>query len=239
MNPVKEHLTAKQPTVGLWLSFASAATAELIASFGLDWLMIDTEHGPASFETVEEMIRAVRATPTVPLVRVQDGSHSTIKKALDRGPAGVLVPLVESAEQARGIVEACKFPPEGTRGIAGTRASRFGLDLKGYLESWDRDVIVAVPGIDVLFIGPNDLSAGLGCFQQFDRPEYTRAVARIKAAADARGIATGYMCTDAASTVAKVGEGFRFVAAGTDARLLAGAAHALASDIRKGLTTRA
>jgi 2-keto-3-deoxy-L-rhamnonate aldolase RhmA len=251
-NALKEKLLAKEPTVGLWLSFASAAAAELVATFGFDWLMIDTEHGPASFETVEDMIRAIRPTPTVPLVRVQDGDHSTIKKALDRGAAGVLVPLVESAEQARGIVEACKFPPEGTRGIAGTRASRFGLDLRGYLESWNRDVVIAlqietragleaveaiaaVAGVDVLFIGPNDLSAGLGCFQQFDRPEYVRAVSRIRAAADARGIATGYMATDAASTVARVRDGFRFVAAGTEARVLAGATHALASEIRRNL----
>ncbi len=251
-NPVKEKLAAKEPTVGFWLSFASAAVAELVASFGMDWVMIDTEHGPASFETVEDMIRAIRPVPTVPLVRVQDGNHSTIKKALDRGAAGVLVPMVESAEQARGIVDACTFPPDGSRGIAGTRASRFGLDLRGYLESWNRDVVIAlqvetrpgleaveaiaaVPGVDCLFIGPNDLSAGLGRFQEFDRPEYTRAVARIKAAGDAHGIATGYMATDAASTVARVGEGFRFVAAGTEARVLAGATHALFSDIRKGL----
>jgi 2-keto-3-deoxy-L-rhamnonate aldolase RhmA len=202
------------------------------------------------------MIRAIRPTPTTALVRVQDANHSTIKKALDRGAEGVLVPLVESAEQARGIVAACRFPPEGTRGIAGTRATRFGLDLKGYLETWNKEVVVAlqietrpgleqveaiagVPGVDVLFVGPNDLSAGLGAFQQFDRPEFRQAVERIRKAADQRGIATGYMCTSAEGTLQKIDEGFRFVAVGTEARLLAGAAHTLSSEVRKGLATRA
>jgi 2-keto-3-deoxy-L-rhamnonate aldolase RhmA len=254
-NRVKEMLARGEPTVGHWLSFASPAVAELLASFGMDWLMLDTEHGPASYETLEDIIRAVRPTPAVPLVRVHDGQHSTIKKALDRGAMGVLVPLVESVEQARAIVAACKFPPEGTRGIAGTRAARFGLDLKAYVESWNRDVIVAVqietrpgveqveaiaavPGLDVLFIGPNDLSAGLGAFQQFDRPEYRDAVTRIKRAADAHRLATGYMALDAASTVQKVEEGFRFVAVGTDARLLAAAAQQTYGEIRRRLERR-
>jgi 2-keto-3-deoxy-L-rhamnonate aldolase RhmA len=254
-NRVKEMLARGEPTVGHWLSLASPALAELLASFGMDWLMLDTEHGPASYETVEDIIRAVRPTPAVPLVRVHDGQHSTIKKVLDRGAMGVLVPLVESAEQARAIVAACKFPPEGTRGIAGTRASRFGLDLKAYVESWNRDVIVgvqietrpgveqveaiaAVPGIDLLFVGPNDLSAGLGVFQQFERPEFRQAVERIRRAADARGLATGYMAFDAASTVQKVEEGFRFVAVGTDARLLAAAAQQTYGEIRRRLERR-
>lgn len=254
-NRVKELLRAGRPAVGHWLSLPSPAVAELMAGCGMDWLVIDTEHGPADYERVEDLLRAVNGTPAVPLVRVADNSPALIKKALDRGALGVLVPLVDTPEAAAAAVAASRYPPEGIRGVAGTRASRFGLDLESYVESWNREVLVAVqietrraldnveriavvPGVDVLFVGPNDLSAGLGLFQRFDHPEYIRAVARILGAANDHGIAAGYMCAGAESTLAKIDEGFRFVAAGTDARLLAGAARALYGAIHEGLARR-
>lgn len=254
-NLVKRRLQQKLPTVGNWITFPSPPLVELIAGYGMDWLMIDTEHGTASWETVEDMIRAMRGTDVTPLVRVGGNDPVLIKKALDRGAMGVLVPLVNDAEAARAAVAACKYPPDGIRGVAGTRANRYGADLPQYFAEWNRNVLVAcqietvqalenleaiaaVRGIDVLFVGPNDLSAGLNRFRQFDDPEFKRAVKRILEQSQRHGIATGYMTSTADEAVARVKEGFRFVSIGSDARLVAGATAATYEKIRAGLSER-
>lgn len=251
-NRVKELLRQGKPAVGHWLSFPSPDIAELLAGFGMDWMLIDTEHGPASYEDVENIVRAVAPHGVVPLVRVGENNPALIKRALDRGAAGVLVPMVNTAEEARAAVAACKFPPEGIRGVAGTRAARYGLDVKAYFEGWNRDVLVvvqvetrqgvanveeiaAVPGVDVLFIGPGDLSSSLGCFLRFDHPDFTAAVARIVAAGRARGVAAGYLATGADAALARVREGMTFIGVVTDSKLLADAAQATYRKVREGL----
>jgi 2-keto-3-deoxy-L-rhamnonate aldolase RhmA len=254
-NPVKERLTQGEPTIGYWLSLAAPAAAEVLAASGIDWLMIDTEHSPAGGETVEHMLRAMKGTPVVPLVRVAANDPALIKQALDRGALGVLVPLVGSAEQARAAVAASRYPPAGIRGVAGTRASGYGADLPRYFEEWNRQVLVAVqietvaaleqveaiaavPGLDVLFIGPNDLSAGLGCFRRFDHPDFRGAVRRILEAARRAGIAAGYMTAGPAEALARIAEGFHFVALGSDARLLGAAAAAQCAEVRRALAAQ-
>ncbi|HEY8530982.1 MAG TPA: aldolase/citrate lyase family protein [Limnochorda sp.] len=254
-NRVKERLKQGLPTVGTWINLPEPAVAEILAAYGMDWLVIDTEHGPMDWETVENLLRAMKGTEVVPLIRVAGNDPFLIKKALDRGAMGILVPMVNSAEEARAAVAAAKYPPEGFRGMAGTRASRYGLDMESYVESWNRDVLVviqvetraglehvesiaAVPGVDVLFVGPNDLSASLGIFRQYDHPLFQDAVRRIRDAARACGVAPGYMGRDAASVLAKVDEGFTFIAAGTDVGLLKEAASATYRAIRQGLQDR-
>lgn len=254
-NRVKERLKQGLPTVGTWIDLPEPAVAEILAAYGMDWLLIDTEHGPMGWETVENLLRAMRGTEVVPLIRVAGNDPFLIKQALDRGAMGVLVPMINSAEEARAAVAAAKYPPEGIRGLAGTRASRYGLDMGTYVERWNRDVLVvlqvetraglenveaiaAVPGVDVLFIGPNDLSAGLGIFRQYDHPTFQEAVRRIRDAAVKHGVAPGYMGRDAASVLAKVGEGFTFVAAGTDVGLLKEAAASTYRVIHQGLEDR-
>lgn len=214
--------------------------------------MIDTEHGPADYERVEDLLRAMHGSAATPLIRVAGNDPVLIKKALDRGALGVLVPLVSTAEAARAAVAASKFPPEGIRGVAGTRASRYGADLGEYFASWNREVLVAVqietvealnnvdaiasvPGLDVLFVGPNDLSAALNCFRQFDHPDFTRALDRVLSAAQRHRLATGFMASNADDVVARVKQGFRFVSCASDTRLLAGAVSAAYEKIRTGL----
>ena len=254
-NPVKQRLKQGLPVLGHWVSLASPAAVELMAAAGMDWLMIDTEHSPAEWETVEHMIRAMKGTEVVPLVRVAANDPVLIKKALDRGALGVLVPLVSTVEQARAVVAASTYPPEGIRGVAGTRASGYGADLPRYYAEWNRHVLVAcqietlqalenvetiasTPGLDVLFVGPNDLSAGLGCFRQFDHPAFVRAVDRILQAARDAGMAAGYMAAGAQEVLARIEQGFRFVALGSDARLLAAAVGSAYDAVRKGLATQ-
>ncbi len=254
-NRAKRRLQQGYPVIGHWISLPSPALVELLAGFGMDWLVIDTEHGPAGWETVEDMIRAMKGTVVTPLVRVAANDPAVIKKALDRGVLGAVIPLVGTAEEARAAVAACRYPPEGIRGVAGTRASRYGADLPQYVAEWNREVLVvcqvetagaldnveaiaATPGVDVLFVGPNDLSANLDRFRQFDHPDFTRAVDRILAAAGRHGVATGYMAGSVEEALARIDQGFRFMALGSDARLLAGAAAAVYGQMHKALEGR-
>lgn len=255
-NPTKQRLLRGEPVVGHWISFPCPAVVELLASFGMDWLLIDTEHGPADWERVEDLLRAMDGSGVTPLVRVSANDPALVKRALDRGAFGVLVPLVSTPEEARTAVAAAKYPPEGIRGVAGSRINRYGADLADYFAQWNQQVLVmvqvettealarvdeiaAVPGLDVLFIGPNDLSASLGVFRQFDHPEFRRAVDRILDAARRHGKACGYMAGSPDEVLDRIAQGFRFVAAGSDARLLASAASAAYTTIRRGLAGRA
>jgi 2-keto-3-deoxy-L-rhamnonate aldolase RhmA len=231
---------------------ALCSSVELLASLGVDWLLFDTEHGPATLETTEDLIRAAERGGVLPVTRVAANDPALIKQALDRGAFGILVPLVNSAAEARGAVRAAKYPPDGIRGVAGTRVNRFGMDLPQYFAAWNEVVLVAcqvetaeavehveeiaaVPGLDVVFIGPNDLSANLGVFRQFDHPTFTDAVQRVHQAAQAHGVAVGYLAAGVEEALACVSRGFVFVGAGSDARLLGSAAAALVSGIRKGM----
>ena len=240
-NRVKELLQRGEVAVGCWLSLPSPEVAEVLAELGPDWLLIDAEHGPASDETVENMIRAMRGTQVVPIVRVAANDAALIKKALDRGAHGVLVPLVSSPDDVRAAVAASHYPPRGIRGVAGTRASRYGLDLEAYFREWSQQVLVAVqvetrqaleqveaiarvPGLDLLFVGPNDLSAALGVFRQFDSPEFNRALDRVVAAARRAGVAAGYMAVNAEDALARIRQGFQFISLASDVRLLMSAA---------------
>ncbi|OGT25032.1 MAG: hypothetical protein A2Z17_06535, partial [Gammaproteobacteria bacterium RBG_16_66_13] len=250
-NAVKERIRHGMPTFGLWISLPCPSSVELLASFGMDWLLFDTEHGPATLETTEDLIRAAERSGVLPITRVAANDAALIKQALDRGAYGVLVPLVSSAAEARSAVRAAKYPPDGIRGVAGTRVNRFGMDLPQYFAAWNEQVLVAcqvetaeavehideiaaVAGLDVLFIGPNDLSASLNVFRQFDQPAFTNAVDKIQQAARTHGVAVGYLASGAEETLACVERGFLFVGAGSDARLLGSAAATLVSTIRAG-----
>jgi 2-keto-3-deoxy-L-rhamnonate aldolase RhmA len=226
-----------------------------MASFEPDWLLIDTEHGSTDWDQMENLLRAMKGTSVTPLARVAGNDPALIKRALDRGVYGVLVPLVSTAEQAQAAVAAAKYPPAGIRGVAGTRVTRFGMDLPDYFARWNSqsmvmvqiettealenvDAIAATDDIDVLFIGPNDLSAGLGMFRQFDNREYVQAVDLILKAAQRHGRAAGYMCTTADEVLQRIDQGFRFVAAGSDSRLLGAAASATYQKIKTGVAER-
>lgn len=248
-NTVKRTLAEGRAAVGHWISLPSPAVAELVAGLGPDWLVIDTEHAPTDGETVENMIRGLAGTGVVPFVRVAGNDPVLIKKALDRGALGVVVPLVNTAQQAEHAVAGARFPPEGIRGVAGVRANRYGLDLPSYLAGWNAQVtvicqietpgaldhvdeIAATPGVDVLFVGPNDLSANLGLFRQFDHPEFRGGLDRVLAAARRHGKIAGIMASHADDAVQRLGEGFRFISIGSDTRLLMSAVGAALEKVR-------
>ena len=181
-NTVKEKLLKREPTIGAWLQAGSNVTAEVMAKAGFDWLMVDMEHGPGDMMTLLSQLQAVSAYDIVPFARAPWNDFVTIKRILDTGVQGLLVPYVNSAQEAAEAVKACKYPPEGFRGIAPSpRAGGFAMNGLDYLSHANDEIVVmiaietpqgiecldeilAVPGIDGIFIGPMDLATSMGFF---------------------------------------------------------------------------
>lgn len=207
MNQMKRKLFAGEPAVGLSLMFPSAQLVEIAGGLGFDWVLLDCEHGSLTPENVELMAMAAAAAGITAVARPVRNSPEEILRLLDRGAMGVQIPHVNTAEDARRAVEAVKYHPAGNRGLAvGTRAARYGLgvSLAAYTEEANRetlvcvqleevealrnlDEILGVEGVDVLFVGPSDLSQSLGFPGRPDAPEVRAAMDRAFAAIKAAG----------------------------------------------------
>ena len=251
---LKRRLRAGEVTIGAWLSFAESAVAEIMAGAGYDWILIDTEHAPFSPEGLQTVLTAFNGRASVPIVRVPWNNPAVIKQALDLGAGGVLVPMVNTPDEARAAVAACRYPPDGIRGFGPRRASDYYRQVKEYVASANESVIVAlqiehieavksiadiaaVPGIDVICLGPNDLSGSMGLLGQIEHPSVVEAIHRVLAEAARHRITT---CLGMAFTPAVnrqwVSCGARFVIAAEDQTILrVGAAGALREN-RAGLT---
>ena len=246
-NTFKQSLASGQRQIGCWMSFAEAATAEVMGTAGFDWLVIDGEHGPNDIRSIRDQLVALAASDSHPVVRVPVGETWIIKQALDAGAQTVLIPMVESAEQAQDIVRACQYPPHGTRGVGATaaRATMFG-SISEYVQTADHEIcvllqvenragiaaldeILEVEGVDGVFIGPADLSTDMGFQGNSAAPEVQAvikdALSRIKATGKAPGVLgigedaiQGYADMDA-----------QFLAVGIDVLILAQASRALAA----------
>jgi 4-hydroxy-2-oxoheptanedioate aldolase len=227
------------------MSFADGQLAEIMGTCGFDWLVIDGEHAPNDIRSIRDQLMALAASPSHPVVRVPVGETWMIKQVLDAGAQTVLVPIVESADQARELVRACHYPPKGVRGVGATaaRATMFG-SVSEYIQTADQEVcllvqvenragidaldeILQVEGIDGVFIGPADLSTDMGHQGNSAHPEVRAAIAdaitRIKAA----GIAPGILGVSEEATQAYLDMGAQFLAVGIDVLVLAQNARAL------------
>ena len=193
---LKRRLRDGATALGAWLSIADPAVAEIMAGAGFDYILIDTEHAPWSLESLQTTLLAFRGMPTVPIVRVPWNDQVHVKQALDVGADGVLAPMVRSAAEARALVAAAKYPPDGIRGFGPRRASDYGRNIDAYVTGANAativipqiedvgaaeaiDEILAVPGVDALCIGPNDLSGSAGVLRQHDHPVVRGAIDRI------------------------------------------------------------
>lgn len=233
--------------VGTWCSLADPAVAEIAAGGDVDFAVVDTEHAPMGLETVADCLRAVAARDCQSMVRVPWNDPVRIKRLLDLGPDGLLVPMVDDAAAARDAVAATRYPPEGVRGVAAARAADYGRGFESYVESGHRDLsvlvqiereagvenaadIAAVDGIDALFVGPADLSAALGCFPDFEAPEFLAAIESVLEAGETAGVPVGTLATTPAG-IESMGEmGFDFLVAGADfTHLVAGQERAVAA----------
>ncbi|HVL76519.1 MAG TPA: 4-hydroxy-2-oxoheptanedioate aldolase [Noviherbaspirillum sp.] len=247
-NAFKSALAACMPQIGLWLCLANADAAEVCATAGFDWLLIDGEHAPNDVRTILAQLRAVAPYRAHPVVRPVSGDVQLIKQLLDVGAQTLLVPMVETAGQARELVLATRYPPQGIRGDGSpiVRASRWGLEADYLRTANDEvcllvqvetrrgldnlDAICAVDGVDGVFIGPADLSASLGHRGNPGHPDVQAAIDAAIATICAHGKAAGILTSDTGHARRYLGLGCTFVAVGVDVRLLALATRALAAE---------
>ena len=239
MIELRRKLRDRESVVASWASLGHPAVSEIMAAHGYDFILIDLEHTDLSLADVANHIRAIESAdgPTVPVVRVPWNDPVWIKRVLDLGPAGILVPMVETAEEARAAVEATRYPPEGIRGVAGGRASGYGENFVEYVESANENVavilqtetersienagaIAAVEGVDGLFIGPSDLSKGVGAFGQWEDRRILDAVETIVEAANENDVSVGTLAVTESQIEARVDWDVDFMIVGTDARFV-------------------
>ncbi|MBP1985591.1 HpcH/HpaI aldolase family protein [Halolamina salifodinae] len=231
---LREKLAADEAPIGSWVSLGSTAAAEVAGGLGFDFVVADTEHTPLSVESAGELVRAVDAAgDTDTVVRVPENDTTEVKRALDLGAAGVMAPNIESAGAAEALVSATRYPPEGVRGVAGSRANDYGTHTKAYFENANEsiavipqiesaagvehaDEIAAVDGVDTLFVGPADLSASLGCFGEYDDPTFLDALDRVFAAAEEAGVPVGTLATGPTEIDSWHERGFDYLIVGTD-----------------------
>jgi len=251
MNSFKAAIARHETQIGLWLALGDAYSGEICACAGFDWVVIDGEHGPNDVRSILAQLQTLAAYPVHPVVRPPVGDVALIKQMLDIGAQNLLIPMVETAEQARTLVSAVQYPPRGVRGVGAAlvRASRWNT-IPGYLDNADDGIclilqietarglenikeIAGVEGVDALFIGPSDLSASLGHRGHPEHPEVqaaiTDAIPRIRAAGKSAGILT----RDEKLVREHIKLGCSFVAVGADASILAQGARELAAKFRK------
>ncbi len=241
MNQMKELLAAGKTVLGAQLRFGSPAIAELFGHAGFDYVLLDSEHAPQTPVGIQQQIQALAATPATPIVRVPKNDADLMRPFLDMGAAGIVVPFVNTAEDARRGAQALRYPPEGTRGYGPSRASRYGFDAH-YFETANEQMvflpiiedvravthieeILALPGVDSFIIGPADLSISLGAPMQFDHPRFRDAVRTIARAAAAAGkpMGTGVYGGDMFEPDtyrSLIGQGFKLLLVGGDEWIL-------------------
>lgn len=238
MTSFKEQLAQGRPLIGLWQALANPYAAEICARQGFDWLLLDGEHSPNSIESLLAQAQAIAAFPVECIVRVAFGEPVVIKQYLDLGLHSLLVPMVETAQQAADLVRACHYPPHGIRGVssATSRGANFGQDVD-YLHNASERItlivqiesrtgldnvaeIAAVDGVDALFIGPSDLAASLGHLGNPLHPEVTAAIDRAYAAIAAAGKPAGIFALSPDHARASFAQGFAFASVGTDIGLM-------------------
>jgi 2-keto-3-deoxy-L-rhamnonate aldolase RhmA len=235
---LKERLrTSRDPSFGAWISSASTLALDALRGLGFDWFMIDTEHSPVNPETVAAMVAVLGGGGPAPLVRVGNVDPYLIKQALDSGAHGILVPLVSTEEQARAAVAYAKYPPAGVRGAAAAAASRYGLELGSYLRRANAETLVgvqietkealdhlpaiaAVEGVDLLFVGPQDLTLSLGLLDDRAHPRVREAMASVVAACEQHGKVPGTLVINPEEKRAAIDLGFRFVSLAGDVRFM-------------------
>jgi 2-keto-3-deoxy-L-rhamnonate aldolase RhmA len=248
-NPVRRALLARRVCIGTWIQIGHATVAEVLANAGFDWLCADGEHTDIGVAEFVALARGLHGRGPVPLVRVRENSTLAIRQMLDLGAGGVIVPLVNSAAEAAAAVRAAKYPPQGVRGFAFHRGNNWGADFADYaaqanaeiavvvmIESRQAveniDAILAVEGVDGVFIGPYDMSGSYGLPGRTTDPVIQQACARVVEACRNAGKAAGIhvVLPTPESIRQAIGQGFTFIAVGVDTVFLSqGATVALAS----------
>lgn len=239
-NRVRALHAAGRTVVNAWLSIGSAYAAEVVAHQGFDAATVDLQHGMIGFEGAVTMLQAISSTDAVPLARPGGRGPEEIMHLLDAGAYGIIAPMVSTRADAEALVAACRYPPRGRRSFGPARGLLYGgadyfaradeeilaiamIETREALA--DLDAILDTPGLDGIYVGPNDLAIELGHppRAEHDHPDVTGAVALVRRAAAARGLIRGIFCSDVTAAARRVTEGFTLVTPGNDAALLRGA----------------
>ena len=251
-NHVKRRLQTGGAQFGTLLNFADPLVAEIMASIGFDWLLIDTEHGPIDVGVLATMFATITRYPVAPLARVPALSEEHVKRVLDAGAWGVLAPNVKTREEAELLVAACKYPPAGRRSLGSGRfALSFRTDAPTYFSRANDEILViaqiehaeavknidailGVPGIDALYVGPNDLCASMGLAPSLEpaHREFQEAMRTVLAAAQRHRVVPGIHCASAETVNRRIADGWRMVGMINDQRFLASAARAARDAVR-------
>lgn len=249
MKNLKRRIKQGEAVNGCWLNLGSALTAEIVGLAGFDWALIDLEHGAGEEKDVLSQLQALEHTNTAALVRVESAERQRIYRVLDAGAEGVMCPHINNAAEARMVVNGLRYPPGGERGVAKMiRAAGFGKNFTAYYNSADENIlgivqieavealnnldeIAVIDGIDVLFIGPADLTMSLGIFGQFDHPLFINAVKAIVTAAQKAGKATGILLFNPDDYKTYYEMGIRMIACGGDAGFVADGSRTVAGKL--------
>ncbi|QDK78654.1 2-dehydro-3-deoxyglucarate aldolase [Spirosoma sp. KCTC 42546] len=249
MKNLKQRLKQGETLNGCWLNLGSSLTAELVGQAGFDWVLIDLEHGAGSEKDVLYQLQALEHTTAGAIVRVESAESQRIHRVLDMGAEGVMCPKISSPEEAQKVVNGLHYPPHGNRGVAKmVRATGFAQNFAQYYEDAREtilgivqietvavldhlDAVAAIDGVDVLFIGPADLSMELGIFGQFDHPRFKEALQETVNAAQKAGKSTGILFFNPNDYQTYHELGIRLIACGADATFVADGARSLAQKL--------
>ena len=234
-----EKLKNKQQSIGSWISLAHPSIAEIMTQSGFDWLAVDLEHSVITIREAEELIRIIDLAGVVPLVRLTSNNRDQIKRVMDAGSHGIIVPMVNSEEDACQAVAAVKYPPKGIRGFGLARAQGYGKNFKEYLE-WEKnetvvivqiehidavenmEAILSVSGVNGFIVGPYDLTGSMGIPGDFTHPNYLNAMEKIKRVSEKMKMAGGIHIVepDPKQLTQRMDEGYTFIAYSVDIRML-------------------
>lgn len=235
MKKIKKRLKDGETLLGCWLNLGSSITAEIVGNAGFDWVLMDLEHGAGTEKDLLYQLQAIEHTPAAGVVRVEGFQRQRIHRVLDLGAEGVMCPRIHNVEEAKKVVKGLHYPPRGKRGMAKmVRATGFGKDFSDYLTHSQENVlgvvqietaevlnhleeIAALDGVDVLFIGPSDLSMELGIFGELDHSLFKDALQTTVSAARKAGKATGILIPNPEEFAAYHEMGIRMIACGSDA----------------------
>jgi len=250
-NRVKALLKAGKPAIGVVMVLPSPPAAAILAQAGFDWLWIDMEHAALNLETADRMIQATQGTETVPIVRVPWNLHWLAKPVLDMGAMGVIMPQVNSKQEAVDAVQALRYPPEGVRGLyPGIAALRWGLSVPEYLKIANNEImailliehieavnrideILTVPGIDLILVGPGDLSASMGLLGQMTHTRVEEAIQKVLAATKKAKVPAGTMAVTPDDANRRIQQGFQFILVGFDTGFLTSGAKGILGQIKR------
>lgn len=226
---IRNILASGKPSVGSWMQIADASIAEIMGQNGYDWVAVDLEHGSVSVHQLPSLFRALELGDTLPIARIAEGNGKDCQQALDAGAGGIIVPMIETAEQLVKVRDACYWPPSGIRGVAFSRANLYGKNFDSYQDESQSPLLIAiiesikatnnlneilqVKGLDSILIGPYDLSASMGITGMFNNSKFINVISQIKSACDKYQIPCGIhvVMPDQDELKHRIDEGYTFI----------------------------